>query len=223
MPDFSVVIPVFKNKETVVEIHSRLNQVLSGRTYEIIFVDDGCPERSIETLNEIASRDSRVKVLSHKVNAGQAAAVLTGLKHSAGSYAIIMDADLQDPPEAIPKMIEQMKEPLAAVFAGKVGRYESSFRLMTSRFYKTLLHFSGGLPVDAGLYVLLTRRMIDYLLSFERPSRSILAMMACSKMQFASIPVERKMRESGKSSYNFRKRMKIALDGIRFLIRNRKR
>lgn len=208
-PDVSVVVPVYRNAATLEALHDRLRRVFEahGLTYELLFVDDACPEGSRRVIEALAERDGRVAGLILGRNVGQHRAVLTGLAHARGRRAVIMDADLQDPPEAIPALLARLDTGPAAVFAGRRGRYESPLRLLTSRLFKTLLHLLSGVPADAGIFVALDRRMVGRLLSFPAGRPFVVAMIGCGGLPLASIPVRRATRPTGESAYSTWRRL----------------
>ena len=210
-PEVTVVLPVFRNKEALRELYERLRHVMESNQiqYEILFVDDASPDNSLDVLIELTEIDLHVAVLALEKNVGQHQAVLAGLSHARGEYAVVMDADLQDPPEAIPDLLGKLRPGVAAVFAGRRGHYESSLRLFTSRQFKRILHFLCGLPSDAGLFVAMSRQMVERLLIFDDPHPFVVAMIGCTGLEVASVPVERSERWLGRSSYNFWKRLKV--------------
>lgn len=140
-PEISVVVPVYCNADTVSALRERLRQVLESEplSYEILFVNDACPAESLMALRGLAEGDAAVRVVPLERNVGQHRAVLIGLAQTRGRHVVVMDADLQDPPEAIPEMRRTLMRGYDAVFAGRRGRYESTGRLVTSRVFKTLL------------------------------------------------------------------------------------
>lgn len=211
-PGVTVVVPVYRNTETLAELHRRLRLVLESGSlrYQIIFVDDACPDGSFVVLEKLAEIDPSVMVLALERNLGQHGAVLVGLRYAEGECVVLMDADLQDPPEAIPELLETLRGGPAAVFAGRRGRYESAFRLFTSRVFKRLLNLLCGVPTDAGMFVAMHRQMVVCLLSFDEPGPSVVAMIGCTGLPLASIPVLRVERPTGRSAFSFRKRLRTA-------------
>lgn len=222
-PDVSVVIPVYDNRDTVSLLHEKLQIVLrrENLTYEIVFVNDACPFGSLAALQRLAAIDEYVKVTALDRNVGQHRAVLLGLQQARGRCAVIMDGDLQDPPEAIPTLLEELKKDRAAVFAGRRGQYESGGRLLTSRAFKTLLHKLSGVPADAGMYVAVKRAMIDHLVSRPEKEPFVVAMIGTSGLAHTSIPVYRGVRPSGRSRYNSWMRMRAAFCAVRIAVRSR--
>lgn len=209
-PEVSVVVPVYRNAETLQELYRRLCCVLESRqfSYEMIFVDDACPAGSLSVLEKLSKSDYGVKVLALEHNVGQHRAVLTGLSHVRGKWTVVMDADLQDPPEAIPDLLVRLQDGFSAVFAGRRGLYESPFRLFTSRLFKVLLHLLCGVPADAGLFVAMNRGMVERLLAFDGKRPFLTAMMGCTGLPLASIPIKRANRFLGSSAYSFWGRLK---------------
>jgi glycosyltransferase involved in cell wall biosynthesis len=216
----SVVVPVYNNAATLSALHERLHRVLerANLRYEIIFVDDACPFGSLAELDRIAALHANVRVTALPINVGQHRAALIGLAQVRGRSAVIMDADLQDPPEGIPMLLEKL-DGHAAVFAGRRGRYESPGRLATSWLFKTLLHVLSGVPRDAGMYVALNREMIEHLLARREKHPFVVAMIGTSGFRVASVPIHRSTRTSGRSSYTGRLRFKSAVAALRIALR----
>lgn len=208
--EVSVVAPVYRNSDTLEELHERLSRVLSGITdrFEVIFVNDACPGGSLEVLEDLAREDWRVVVVSLERNVGQHRAVLEGLRRSRGRAVVVLDADLQDPPEAIDMLLERLSGEAAAVFAGRRGAYESAARLATSRIFKRLLHWLCGVPADAGMFVAMDRRMIEAVLTLGPSSPFVVAMIGCTGLPVDSIPVSRSTRPRGESAYSSFARIK---------------
>ena len=223
-PEISVVVPMYRSAETLRELHERLCRVLegAGRSFEIWLVNDACPAGSEAVAAELADDDARTHVLSHERNGGQHRAVLSGLARTRGDWVILLDADLQDPPEAIPQLLAA-GDNVSAVFAGRRGRYESQSRLLTSRIFKTALHLLCGVPRDAGMFVALHRTMVDRLLAMHGPEPFVVAMIGCSGLPVRSIPVERATRPRGESAYTFAMRLRYAYRGLYYALRWRTR
>jgi len=192
------------------ELHTRLGRTLAeaGLTYELVFVDDACPEGSGRIVEQLRHHDPHVRLVSLSRNVGQHAAVLEGLRRSRGSWTVVMDADLQDPPDAIPCLLEIGRElGVPVVFAGRRGRYESEVRLFTSRIFKRALSAVAGVPPDAGLFVALSRAVVDRLLELDGRRPYLTAMIGCSGFAVVSVPVVRAQRPSGSSAYRLHDRL----------------
>jgi glycosyltransferase involved in cell wall biosynthesis len=209
----SVVAPVYLNEATLEELHERLEAALRNREHELLFVVDGSPDRSGAVLGELAARNPRVSVLALPRNAGQQRAILAGLAAARGSAVVVMDADLQDPPEAIPAMLARL-DGAAAVFAGRRGSYESRGRLAMSRLFKRVNAVLCGVPPDAGAFVALRREAVDAVLGLQGPPPVLTSMIGVSGVSAVSIPVERSARTVGRSAYGAVARARAGLRGL---------
>jgi glycosyltransferase involved in cell wall biosynthesis len=220
-PMLSVVVPVFRNADTVPAVPERIRRAFAADSteYEIIFVDDACPAGSLAVLTDLAQHDPRVLVLALAQNVGQHQAVLAGLAHARGDWVAIMDADLQDPPEALPALLERAQAGYEAVFAGRRGRYESTFRLLTSRLYKRIMHAMVGVPADAGVFCVISQRLARKLVDMNDGRPSLVAMIGCARPSMTSVPVARAQRPSGQSAYDTRRRLQSALRGMAWVLR----
>jgi len=217
----SVVIPVYKNAATLKELWDRLSSALRplAENYEIIFVDDACPENSWKVLQELAASDPHVAALALKQNSGQQRAAYVGLVFSGGEQVVMMDADLQDPPEAIPLLLARLETGPAAVFAGRRGKYESSQRMLTSRLFRYLRHWVCRVPVDASMFVAMRREIVDALLAMEVSRPFLVEMIGCTGLPLASLPVVRSQRPSGHSAYTSWMRVRMGCARLLFSIR----
>jgi polyisoprenyl-phosphate glycosyltransferase len=219
-PDLTIVVPVYKNAETLEELSSRVSAALAptGRSFEILFVNDACPQGSLPVLKRLAGVDDRIAVLSLARNCGQARAVLAGLRFVRSRAFVIMDADLQDPPEAIPGLVERLDDGYDVVFAGRAGRYESDRRLATSKLYKRVVHVLTGMPADAGLFLAARKILAEKLLCANRTGIHIVPMIGTFHLRADSLPVERARRPSGDSAYTDCMRMKMGLQATAWII-----
>lgn len=210
----SIVIPVYKNAETLLELHAELKHHLYGIVFEILFVDDASPDHSFMILQNLASRDSQVRFIRLVKNVGQNRAILQGFSACKGDRIVVMDADLQDPPSAILELLSELDRGWDVVFAGRRGEYESDFRLLTSKIFKWLIHKIATVPQDAGLFVALHRSALERVLEMGSISSYIVGMIGLSNTRICSIPVIRNRRERGASAYSFWKRLRL---GFRFV------
>jgi len=224
-PELSVVVPVYRTREALRDLHNRLTHVLGEMKlrYEIVFVDDACPLGSREVLVQLAAEDERVSPLILSRNVGQHHAVWFGLEAVRGSWIVVLDGDGQDPPEAIPLLVNALVPPMEAVFAGRRGQYESRGRLLTSRVFKTLLSLLTGLPRDAGMFVALSRRMATAILDFDPSRGSIVAMIGCTGLSVTSVPVIRSSRPEGASAYSAWGRVAAGCRALAFVIGRKRR
>jgi len=214
--DISIIVPVYGNAGTLVELHRRLYLVMERMqcAFEVIFVNDASPDDSLAILERLTRQDRRVCAIALEYNVGHHMAVLVGLAHARGAWCVVMDADLQDPPEAIPHLLSKATDGFCAVFAGRRGRYESAGRLITSRLFKMMLHVLCGVPVDAGIFLAMDSSVRRCLLTMGGSYPSIVAMVGCTALPMASVPVIRDARPIGRTSYNSSGRIKSALHAI---------
>ena len=218
--DLSVVVPVYGNADTLRTLHERLVRALDGAAlaFEVLFVDDASPDRSRAVLEELASSDPRVALLGLERNVGQQQAVIAGLAQARGAWVVVMDADLQDPPEAILALLAHGRLGYKAVFAGRRGAYESPLRLLTSRLFKRLLSLLCGVPADAGIFVAMHRSLVERLLKMGGPKPFVVAMIGCAGLPMATLPVVRDVRPNGASAYSTWGRIKSGWRGIAFVL-----
>lgn len=219
--ELSVVVPVHRNAETLEELVRRVRGVLieHAPAFEMILVDDACPAGSWQKILEIAKHESRLRGLSLSENVGQHTALLVGLSEARGHWCLMMDGDLQDPPEAIPSLLAARDENTTVVFGARHGDYEPRGRLFTSRLFKRVQHWLCGVPVDAGLFVALRRDIVEELISMPGPRPSIVAMIGCSGRPHRTVPVERAAREHGQSSYRGWSRLRSGLRAIAYILK----
>jgi len=213
----SIVVPVYRNADTLAELHARLVSALrpGGHPFEIIFVNDACPAGSDVILRQLM-RDPRVRVVTLERNEGQHRAVRRGLAAGRGDLFVVMDADLQDPPEAIPLLLNALAKRHAKVaFVGRRGEYQSAARMATSKVFKRLMRLLCGVPMDAGSQVAMRRDVVDTVLRFpaERPYMNALIGLAGAPM--VSVPFARAPRPVGRSAYSGAARARVAWHGIR--------
>ncbi len=214
----SAVVPVYRNQETL----ETLYKTLSPLFHEIVFVNDASPDGSAKILDFLALQDPRVRVIHLDKNLGQNRAVLRGLAACRGEIAVILDADLQDPVDAIPRLLEKMNGGFDAVFAGRCGAYESKSRLFASRIFKKCLHWIAKTPLDAGLFAALSRKMIERVLQMTPYSSYVVGMIGLAGLPICSIAVERRARENGISAYSNWSRFKLGAWAIFHTLRLRR-
>jgi len=205
---------VYQNQESLEELYKQIKTVCQNDTHEILFINDASTDKSGAIIDTLAKKDSSVVAHHFMQNVGQHRAALKGIELSQGSAIIIMDADLQDPPQMIPTLLSKLQEGYDAVFAGKHGKYESPTRLFTSKIFKYLLHRLCNLPKDAGMYVALNRPMIKALSRISMPTPFLVAMIGLTELKTCSIPFSRQKRPSGKTTYTGAMRLKVALKAL---------
>ena len=214
--DVSVISPVYRNSDSVQPLLARVSTALEGAglSFEMIFVEDACPLGSLAVLESLARRDRRVAAISLAQNVGQHRAVLIGLRYARGHSIVLLDSDLQDPPEAIPILLQGLGSGYAAVFAGRRGAYESFPRLASSFVFKLLLHLLTGAPIDAGMFVAFDRRVAQRLLESDVRRPFVVGMIGFTGLPMASVPVRRDRRPAGRSAYTGWDRFRVAMHAL---------
>lgn len=216
----NVVIPCYNEEEVLHESYKRFTQVLSAATfdYSILFVNDGSRDNTLNILKELAAHDERVQVLSFSRNFGHQNAVSAGLHHADGDAVVIIDADLQDPPEVIPQMVEQWQQNKCnIVYAVRESRKgESFFKLVTAKmFYRTLNMLSEyRFPVDTGDFRLIDRQVLNAFLQFPEKHKYLRGLFSWMGFRQEPFYYKRDERFAGETKYSFGKMMKLASAGI---------
>ncbi len=218
-PLLSVVVPVFNEQDVIEPLHSRLLQTLGpgGFDFEIIFVNDGSKDRSAEMLDSICRSDPRFKAIHFSRNFGHQAAVTAGLHAVSGQCAVVIDADLQDPPELILEMLKLWREGYAVVYAQKTDREGAGFLIGHAYrlFYKIVGKFSEvEIPVDTGDFSLMDRQVVDLLNSMPERNRYVRGLRAWLGFRQTAIKFERPARYAGETKYSFGKLVGLAADGV---------
>lgn len=216
----SVIIPCYNEELVVQETYKQLTEVMkrTNMDYELIFINDGSRDRTIELLTSLAEEDSAVKVINFARNFGHQCAVTAGINHCHGDLAVIIDADLQDPPEVILDMLEiQQKESANVVYGVRKSREgESWFKLVTAKwFYRILNKLSDvQFPVDTGDFRLIDRQIIDHFNNLHEKNKYIRGLI--SWMGYKQVPCyyERKERFAGETKYPLKKMLKFATTGL---------
>jgi polyisoprenyl-phosphate glycosyltransferase len=217
--DYSIVVPVYNEENTLAEFYARLSKVvqtLDGE-YEVLFVNDGSDDQSEKILQQLHQRDRRVKILHLSRNFGHQVAITAGIDVAQGKACVVMDADLQDPPEVIPEMIRLWHNGFEVVCGLREKRHgENRFKLLTaSLFYKTLKYLAHiEIPENVGDFRLLDRRVVDALKKLPERSRFIRGLVSWVGFRRTDLVYERDPRFAGESKYPFLNMLKFALDGI---------
>jgi len=213
----SVVIPIFNEEANLPELSRRLNVSVRGMgvSYEIIFVDDGSTDHTTELLERLVATDAAVRLIQFSRNFGQSMAVTAGLDVARGDLVALMDGDLQDPPEDVPKLVAKVKEGYDVVYAIRVKRKESLLRRMAIYvFYRVLNGMaSTPLPVDSGLFSVMTRPVVDALKRLPERSRYVTGLRAWVGFKQCGVPLERGARRTG-TSKSLAKLSRMAIDGM---------
>lgn len=220
MKKVSLVIPMYYEEEVAEECYRRVIEMLislESYEHEIIFVNDGSKDKTLEILEKIASNDKNVKVISFARNFGHQCAVTAGLKEVTGDAVVIIDADLQDPPELIPDMLKLWEEGNEVIYAKRKKRDgESAFKLFTAKmFYKTLNGLSDvEIPKDTGDFRLADRKVVDVINSLPEHNKFLRGLFSWVGFKQTPFEYERKERFAGKTKYPLKKMLKLASDGI---------
>ena len=220
MKKISVIVPMYYEEKVAEECYKRLTaclQKITDYTYEIIIIDDGSKDKTLEILENIASKDDKVKVISFSRNFGHQAAVTAGLKHVSGDAIIIIDADLQDPPELIPQMIQLWEQGNEIIYAKRKKRKgESPFKLLSAKlFYQILNALSDTeIPKDTGDFRLVDRKVVDTINNMPEHNKFLRGLFSWVGYKQIPFEYEREERFAGKTKYPLRKMLKLASDGI---------
>lgn len=220
MKKISVVIPMYYEEEVAQECYSKMTQVLlniKDYDYEIICVNDGSKDKTLPILEKIAEEDKKVKVISFARNFGHQCAVTAGLKYVTGDAIVIIDADLQDPPELIPEMLKLWEEGNEVIYGKRKTREgESKFKLLTAKmFYNTLNALSDvDIPKDTGDFRLVDRKVVDVINSLPEHNKFLRGLFSWVGFEQKAFEYERKERFAGKTKYPLKKMLKLASDGI---------
>lgn len=220
MKKVSLVIPMYHEEEVARECYDRVVTILKkldNYLYEIIFVDDGSKDKTLEILEEIASKDKNVKILSFSRNFGHQAAVTAGIKEVTGDAIVIIDADLQDPPELIPDMLKYWEQGSEVIYGKRKNRKgESIFKLLTAKmFYKTLNMLSDvEIPKDTGDFRLVDRKVVDVVNNMPEHNKFLRGLFSWVGFKQTPYEYERQERFAGKTKYPLKRMLKLASDGI---------
>ncbi len=225
MPKFSIVIPIYNEEDNILELYNRLTAVMnrlcdfegySSSDYEIIMVDDGSTDNSWALIKNLNTKDNRVKGISFSRNFGHHIAITAGLDYASGNAIILMDGDLQDPPEEIPKLYEKFKEGYDIVYGIRLERKDPFLKKLSSKiFWWILKQFSGvNMPTGQTMLRILRNNVVDILKEMREYSRFIHGMMAWTGFKQIQVLIHHAPRTKGKSKYNIPKMFKLAFHAI---------
>jgi dolichol-phosphate mannosyltransferase len=216
----SVVVPVYGSERILPSTHERLSAVLGGLEdfdHEIVFVNDGSPDDAFSVLRTLAEKDPHTKVVSLSRNFGHQVAITAGLDTATGDVVVVIDDDLQDPPEVIARMVEKWREGYKVVYGVRSERKgENAFKMWTaSAFYRMLRRLSDTpLPIDSGDFRLMDRAVVSALRSMREESRYLRGMVSWVGFSQYALEYSRDPRFEGSGNYTLGKMLKLALDGI---------
>jgi dolichol-phosphate mannosyltransferase len=215
---YSVVVPVFNEEEVLANFYQRLTKVLESlkSSYEVIFVDDGSKDRSFSLLESFRKKDEHIKIIKLARNFGHHIALTAALDHTRGQAVILMDADLQDPPEEIPKLCAKFNEGYDIVYAIRKIRKDPFLKKVISKFFHKVFKILVKVetPADAGIFRIISRQVVDSLKSCREKSRFITALMSWVGFTHIGVETQRDARQRGKAKYNLCKSIALAIDGI---------
>jgi len=215
----SVIIPIFNEQEILPELYERLKKAvdLISPDYELIFIDDGSKDHSLEELIKLNLFDQHVKYISFSRNFGHQISVTAGLVYCRGKAVVIIDGDLQDPPELIPAMYGQYQKGFKVVYAKRIKRKgETFFKKATAKIFYRLLNSitSVDIPLDTGDFRLIDRDIVEYLKQMPEQSKFYRGQVAWLGFKQSFVEFEREQRKAGTTGYTFKKMLKFAIDGI---------
>ncbi|MCS6813539.1 MAG: glycosyltransferase family 2 protein [Cyanobacteria bacterium] len=219
LPTYSLIVPVYNEEETLPELYRRVSAVMDqlDGTSELLLVNDGSRDRTLELLRDLHEKDHRICYLSLARNFGHQIAVTAGLNFARGKVVIILDADLQDPPELIPQMLERWRQGYHVVYAQRSQRQQESwFKRWTAYLFYRLLHHLADvqIPMDTGDFCLLDRQVVDVLNAMPERNRYLRGLRSWVGFRQTAIVFDRPPRYAGTVKYTFTKSFALAINGI---------
>lgn len=212
----SIVIPVYGCKNALNELYKRLKVSVKKITndYEIILVNDSCPQNSWEEVQKVCKNDDKVIGINLSRNFGQMKAILAGLDYSTGEYVVVMDCDLQDRPEEIPNLLKKLNEGYDVVFARRKNRKDSFIKKFISKIFYKIYSYATDQPYDETLcnFSISKRKVIDAYCKMRENHRAFVMYIKWLGFNHGALDVNHDKRFEGKSSYNMKKRIKMATD-----------
>jgi glycosyltransferase involved in cell wall biosynthesis len=218
-PTLSLVLPIYNEEPVIPELHKRLAAFLGdvGESWEVIFVDDGSRDRSREMLRALAEQEPRYKVVGFARNFGHQIAITAGVDYAEGEAVVVMDADLQDPPEVVKAMIDKWRAGFDVVYAVRTKREGETFfkKVTAAAFYRLLRKMIRiDIPLDAGDFRLMSRQVVIALRSLRETHRFVRGMVSWVGFKQTAVYYERPARFAGETKYPLRKMMRFAIDGV---------
>jgi dolichol-phosphate mannosyltransferase len=218
-PTLSLVLPIFNEEPVIPELHRRLHEFLAavGVSWEVVFIDDGSKDRSFELLRALSESEPRYKLIRLSRNFGHQVAITAGVDFAEGEAVVVMDADLQDPPEVVSSMLAKWREGFDVVYGVRAKRENESIfkRLTAAAFYRILRAMVGvAIPVDAGDFRLMGRPVVLTLRALRESNRFVRGMVAWVGFRQTAVEYVRPGRFAGETHYPLRKMIRFAIDGI---------
>lgn len=215
---YSFVLPVYNEEENINGLYNRLAKVMNQLKddYELIFVNDGSSDQTLHVLAELHQKHKNVKIINFSRNFGHQTAVTAGLHYATGERIVVLDADLQDPPEILPKFFGKLDEGYDVVYAVRKNRKENPLlQLLYSLFYRILKIIAHiDIPLDSGDFCVMRKKVVDAINSLPERNRFVRGLRSWVGYKQIGLAYERNARNAGKSKYNISKLMKLAFDGI---------
>ncbi|HEY1047344.1 MAG TPA: glycosyltransferase family 2 protein [Bacteroidia bacterium] len=218
MKTLSLVVPVYYEEECIdrfiEETTAELNKI--NYNWEIVFIDDGSKDRTQEIIKSYAAKETRIKLIELSYNQGKQAAVTAGIHHAKGDYMIYMDPDLQDPPDEIPRLIEEIEKGYDLVFGVRKEKMDSFINKLYSKIFWGILNRFTGLQIPKGLAVMriFNGKFADKFCEYSEQNRFIEGIFIHIGMKRTQIEIAQRKRFAGKSKFNFRRKLKLAFDAI---------
>jgi dolichol-phosphate mannosyltransferase len=215
--ELTIVAPVFNEEANIKFLYDRLTETLKGVSHEIIFINDGSSDQSIVQVKQLAKVSSHIKYISFSRNFGHQIAVFAGLQKSQGEYVVIIDADLQAPPELIHEMLVKVKQGFEVVYAKRLNRKgESFFKKITANiFYRMMRAMTSiNIPLDTGDFRIMTQRVCKIVSSMPEKNKFLRGQISWIGFKQMFVEYERDPRLYGETGYTFKKMLNFAIDGI---------
>ncbi len=213
----SIIVPVYNEKQNIEPLFNRLEKIVHNYQHEILFVNDGSTDGTAEEIKKIAEKNTFVKLISFNRNFGHQVALSCGYQYAKGDCVVSIDADLQDPPEIIPEMVEKWESGAKIVYARRKKRQGDTYfkKLSAKWFYKFINYLSDvPMPEQVGDFRLLDRKVVEFLNDLTEQSRFLRGLVVWSGYPSAFVEFDRDRRHSGKTHYSLSKMINFALDGI---------
>jgi len=218
VPEFSVVVPIFNEADGLRELHRRLCAVMDALgVWEVVYVNDGSHDATLRELQALRAADARIAIVNLSRNFGKEIATAAGLDHAAGEAVIVIDADLQDPPEVIPALVAGWRQGFDMVYAQRRARAGESWmkRLTAAWFYRLMEHLGRvPMPRDTGDFRLMSRRVVEALRQLREQHRFMKGLFAWVGFPSMAVPYDRAPRHAGTSKWGYWRLWNLALEGI---------
>lgn len=218
-PRYSIIAPIYNEEGNIQKLYDRISSVMdsTGETWELVTVNDGSRDGSVALIEALSAKDSRIKLVNFARNFGHQIAVTAGLNYASGEAVVVIDADLQDPPELILEMIERWKAGYQVVYAVREERKgESWFKLFTAKlFYRVINRLTDvNIPLDTGDFRLMDRKVVDALNSMPEHNRFIRGLTSWIGYKQTGVTYVREAREWGETKYPLKKMIRFAMDAV---------